>query len=85
VTDNKTSVVSIPAAVAMDCSISGVWWCTPPTLYAAIEPITFLASSESLAFRPAPEVPDAATTTTSVVSMAPARASGASASATAVG
>ena len=78
------SVTCWPDASARDCSISGVCWCTPPTLYADIEPITCEASSASDGLRPAPDVPDAATTTTSCASARPAASTGARASATAV-
>ena len=50
------------------CSISGVCWCTPPNLYEVREPITSLAIKLILALLPAPVVPDAATTTTSLTS-----------------
>ena len=73
-----------PAAAESACSISGVCWWIPPTLYGLIEPMTSLPSRDSVAFRPAPEVPDAATTTMSAGSTSPAASSGASASATAV-
>ena len=72
------SVTPVPAAADSDCSISGVCWCTPPALYGDSAPITSLPSSAALADRPAPEVPDAATTTTSAGSTSPAASSGAS-------
>ena len=50
------------------CSISGVCWWTPPNLYEVNEPITSLAIKLILALLPAPVVPDAATTTTSLTS-----------------
>ena len=60
------------------CLISGTCWCAP-TLYGDRSPITSLASRFTLADRPAPVVPEAATTTTSSVGTAPAAISGASA------
>ncbi len=47
-------------------------------------PMTSLPSRASLALRPAPEVPEAATTTTSAGSTSPAASRGASARVTAV-
>ena len=67
---------SVVAPVA--CLISGTCWCAP-TLYGVNEPMTSLASRCGLRVRPAPEVPDAATTTTSDGSASPAAISGASA------
>ncbi len=80
----KDSVTGSPAAADSDCSISGVCWCSPPALYADRAPITSLPISDGFAARPAPDVPDAATTTTSAGSTSPAISSGASASATVV-
>ena len=74
----KLTVTGASAARPSACSISGVCWCAPPILYALSWPITVLASSASLALRPAPVVPLAATTTTSSGSTRPAASSGAS-------
>jgi hypothetical protein len=63
--------------------ISGVCWCAP-TRYGDRAPITSLACRCGLSPLPAPEVPDAATTTTSAGDAAPAAISGASASVMAV-
>jgi hypothetical protein len=61
------------------CLISGTcWWA--PTLYGVRSPITSEASRFTLAERPAPDVPEAATTTTSSGDATPAAISGASAS-----
>ena len=79
------TVTASPAAAVNVCSISGVCWWTPPTLYADTEPMTSLPSRETWGLRPAPDVPDAATTTTSAGSTSPAASSGAAPSATAVG
>ena len=81
----KESVTGLPAAADSDCSISGVCWWPPPTLYADIEPMTAAECSVSASPRPAPEVPLAATTTMSSTRTSPAPSNGASASATAVG
>ena len=68
-----------PPASASACSISGVCRCAPATAYADTDPITSLASRSVRSDRPAPDVPDAATTTTSPGSASPAATSGASA------
>ena len=54
-----------PAAAVMICTISGLCRCTPPTPYADAAPITSEPSSDTFGAFPAPDVPDAATTTTS--------------------
>ena len=71
------TVTGSPAADVSACSISGVCWWVPPTLYVESCPITVLASSASLGLRPAPVVPLAATTTTSSGSTRPASSRGA--------
>ena len=58
--------------------ISGTCWCVP-TRYGSREPMTSLAIRWASTPRPAPDVPDAATTTTSAGSANPAAISGASA------
>ena len=68
-----------PAARVRFCSISGVCRWPPPTPYGLIEPITGDASRCGLRALPAPEVPDAATTTMSAGSSNPAARPGASA------
>ena len=54
-----------PAAADRFCIISGVCRCTPPTPYADAAPITSEPSRFTFGDLPAPEVPEAATTTTS--------------------
>jgi hypothetical protein len=77
----RTGVIDSDVA-PVACLISGTcWWA--PTLYGVRSPITSLASRCALAVRPAPDVPEAATTTTSSGRAAPAARSGASASVTA--
>src|SRR5207245_254049 len=73
-----------PAAWDRFWIISGVCRCTPPTPYALAEPMTSLPIRWGFADLPAPEVPLAATTTTSG-STSPAVSAGASASVTEVG
>ena len=60
------------------CLISGTCWCAP-TRYPDKSPMTSLPSRWALAARPAPDVPLAATTTTSSASPNPDASSGASA------
>ena len=81
----KDTVTGSPAAAVRFCSISGVCRCTPPTPYGDIDPITSDPSRCGLSERPAPDVPEAATTTTSSGSVSPAAKPGARASETAVG
>ena len=58
----------LPVARVIASSISGVCWWTPPNLYEVRLPITSLAIRLIFALRPAPVVPEAATTTTSSIS-----------------
>ena len=74
----------LPAAVRF-CSISGVCRCTPPTPYGDIAPMTSAPSRCGLSDLPAPEVPEAATTTTSRDRARRRRSPGARARDTAVG
>ena len=67
---NDTTTVSAPASRRL-CSISGVCRWVPPTPYAVAEPITSEPSRLVLAPLPAPDVPVAATTTTSSVADQP--------------
>ena len=60
----KDTVTGAPAADRF-CTISGVCRCTPPTPYADAAPITSEPSRFTFGDFPAPEVPEAATTTTS--------------------
>src|SRR3954454_22552359 len=80
----KLTRTGVPAACDRFCIISGVCRCTPPTPYALTEPITSLPSRWVFADFPAPEVPEAATTTTSGVT-SPAASAGAMARVTDVG
>lgn len=74
----------MPAAADRFWIISGVCRWTPPTPYGDMEPMTSEPSRCGLAALPAPEVPEAATTTASA-SASPAAYAGKSASDTAVG
>ena len=65
--------------------ISGVCRWVPPTPYALAEPITSEPSRLGLGALPAPEVPEAATTTMPETSTMPAATAGASASVETVG
>ena len=65
--------------------ISGVCRCVPPTPYALAEPITSEPSRFGFGALPAPEVPEAATTTMPVGSTMPASTAGASARVETVG
>ncbi len=65
--------------------ISGVCRCVPPTPYALALPITSEPSRWGFGALPAPEVPEAATTTRSAVSTSPAATAGARASVETVG
>src|SRR3954470_15371947 len=78
------TVTGRPAAAVSCSAISGVCRCAPPTPYALIEPMTSLPSRCGLTDRPAPEAPDAATTTASG-STTPAVYAGTSASSDTVG
>jgi hypothetical protein len=78
------TVTGRPAAAVRDCAISGVCRWPPPTPYADAEPMTSDASRCGLSERPAPDVPENATTVTSGATSSAASA-GASASAAAVG
>ena len=79
------TVTGSPAARDRFCSISGVWRCPPPTPYGDMEPMTSLPSRWGFRDLPAPDVPDAATTTTSSASSRPAAKPGARASEMPVG
>ncbi len=81
---NDTRAGRPPAASASACSISGVCRCAPPAWYAETEPMTSLPSRSARSDRPAPEVPEAATTTTSSAATSPAATSGARATIAAV-
>ena len=65
--------------------ISGVCRWVPPTPYADAEPITSLPSRCVLGALPAPDVPEAATTTRSSAATMPAATAGARASVETVG
>ena len=65
--------------------ISGVCRWVPPTAYALTEPITSEPSRLGLGALPAPDVPDAATTTSCDASTMPACTAGANASVDTVG
>src|SRR3954464_12189234 len=80
----KLTLTAVPAACDRFWIISGVCRCTPPTPYALTEPMTSLPSRFGFGDFPAPEVPLAATTTTSG-SISPAASAGASARVTEVG
>ena len=67
------------------CTSSGVWRWTPPTPYALALPITSEPSRCGFAALPAPEVPEAATTTRSAGSTMPAATAGARLSVETVG
>src|SRR6476646_9010598 len=73
------TVTGTPAAAEKFWIISGVCRWTPPTPYADAAPITSDPSRFTLGDFPAPEVPEAATTTTSG-STSPATSAGARAS-----
>ena len=73
-----------PAYAASFCAISGSCWCAR-TLYARRFSATSANECSSFACRPAPVVPDLASTTSPSPSMRPARRSGASARRVAVG
>ncbi|MGX1094618.1 hypothetical protein RKD47_005299 [Streptomyces albogriseolus] len=62
----KETVTRSPAAALRFWIISGVCRCPPPTPYGVMESMTSLPSRWGLGDLPAPEVPDAATTTASV-------------------
>ena len=81
---NET-VTGRPADRLRFCSISGVCRWVPPTPYGDMEPITSAPSRCGLSDRPAPEVPLAATITTSSGSSSPAAKPGARARLQAVG
>jgi hypothetical protein len=80
---NDTVTVA-PATAERFCAISGVCRCAPPTPYALAEPITSEPSRCGLSERPAPDVPENATTLT-VRPTNPRASAGASASDAAVG